>query len=159
MRHQTGSDHPASPPLSDEWPTLPTALPRHPVVADPKRNAHMHLQVQQTFATRKSSLGAVFLTLSGVLALLLQRGSLSWLTVLVWFGRWWPSVLLAAGFMLFVEWALDNYGTDLRPARRQLGALTVVGLICIVILGLAVTTFTDLSSRFLPHTNSFLMEN
>ena len=53
-------------------------------------------------------MGPLLLVGLGVIALLLQMGRLHWQTTLEWYARWWPLLLIAAGVLLMVEWALDQ---------------------------------------------------
>jgi DUF4097 and DUF4098 domain-containing protein YvlB len=71
----------------------------------------------------------------GLVFLMVSLGRISWTFSLDWFGRWWPAVLIFAGVVLLVEWALDQRRTDDRVGARTLGGGVVTLLIFIAIFG------------------------
>jgi DUF4097 and DUF4098 domain-containing protein YvlB len=56
-------------------------------------------------------------------------GRLSWGQSLEWYGRWWPAVLIAAGVVLLLEWAIDQ-----RESAADHGRVVGGGVICLLIL-------------------------
>ena len=54
-----------------------------------------------------SVVGPVILICVGVIALLLVTGHLDASSFSMWYGRWWPLLLIVAGLALLGEWALD----------------------------------------------------
>jgi len=81
------------------------------------------LRAQYRAARRYSVVGPLFLLLIGVVFLLLETGHLSWNSAMVWYGHWWPLLLIAAGLLMLAEWALNG--------RR--GALLGGGMVTLLI--------------------------
>ena len=89
----------------------------------------------------RSIVGPLLLVGMGVVALLLKMGRLHWQTAILWYGRWWPLLLIAAGALLVVEWAIDHArrqgaaaGTPSSYVQRRVGAgaiwlLVLAGLV------------------------------
>ncbi|SEG70604.1 Putative adhesin [Bryocella elongata] len=96
-------------------------------------------RVQRRALRRRSIVGPLVLVLLGVLFLLAQGGRISWGQLIEWYGRWWPIVLIAAGMILLLEWALDHSREDEQgqPAPgRILGAGVVLLLMCMAAVGI-----------------------
>lgn len=66
------------------------------------------LRAQARAARRYSVVGPLFLTLAGVVFLLIESGRLSWQHALLWYGHWWPLLLIGAGLLTLAEWALNG---------------------------------------------------
>jgi hypothetical protein len=86
---------------------------------------------------RRSIVGPLFLLALGIVFLMAQMGRLSYEQVAIWYGRWWPLVLVAAGLVLLAEWAIDHtLRSEDSPYRsRVLGGGVVVLLIFMAIAG------------------------
>ena len=92
---------------------------------------------QKRALRRTSALGPLLLVTVGIMFLLLETGSLPWQATTLWFGRWWPMVLIVAGFVLLGEWAVDSWRSgqaNLPLPRRTLG---VGGVFLLLLLTLA----------------------
>jgi DUF4097 and DUF4098 domain-containing protein YvlB len=95
------------------------------------------MRLQRRALRRTSIVGPVILLALGTVLLLVSLGRLSWVQSLEWFGRWWPAVLIFAGVVLLVEWALDQRSTDERAGSRTLGGGVVALLIFLAFFGVA----------------------
>ena len=94
------------------------------------------MRMQRRIARRGSIVGPLILLALGVTFLLVQTGTLSWSQSLLWFGQWWPAILIAAGLILLAEWALDQRRPSAGGART-LGGGVVLLLILVVLAGLS----------------------
>ncbi len=101
-----------------------------------QRALRYQLRAQRRALRRGSIVGPLLIVAVGVVLLLAQTGRLSCGQSLAWYGRWWPAVLIAAGIILLLEWALDQRSG--RPASvRVVGGGVVSSLILLAVLGLA----------------------
>ncbi len=66
------------------------------------------LRAQARAARRYSVVGPVFLLGLGVVLLLLETGRLSWPHFAIWYGHWWPLLLIGAGALMLAEWVLNG---------------------------------------------------
>ncbi len=89
---------------------------------------------------RNSILGPLMLVTIGILLLLLEMGNVHPDVFLLWMARWWPTILLGAGFVLLAEWAADTWVGGQRGAvlpRRSLGPGGVFLLVLVTLAGLS----------------------
>jgi DUF4097 and DUF4098 domain-containing protein YvlB len=94
----------------------------------------------QTRSFRRSSiLGPVIVLAIGVIFLLLRIGHIPFGQFLVWYGHWWPMLLVGAGVILVAEWALDQVPrADGAPhVRRGIGGGAIFLLLALAITGAA----------------------
>ena len=131
---------PFAPPVFDRR----TLKAQRRAAGEQARLQRAQLRMQMRAARRRSVLGPLLLVALGTVLLLLQTGRLRWNDTLVWLGRWWPAVLIAAGLIMVCEWFLDRRnvspaGIPLAP-RRFLGSGTVALLILLAIVGATVMT-------------------
>ncbi len=87
---------------------------------------------------RRSVTGPILLVAVGVLLLLLETGRLSWAAGLAWLSFWWPAVLIGAGLLMVLEWALDtglHRGDSARAPRRVLGGTASTLLFLVALAG------------------------
>jgi DUF4097 and DUF4098 domain-containing protein YvlB len=105
------------------------------------RMQRAQLRMQRRSLRRRSIVGPLILLGLGVVFLLSQLGKLSWGASMEWYARWWPAVLIVAGVLLLIEWAVDEASARQRPdgARqvRVIGGGVVALLIFLAVLGLA----------------------
>ena len=73
----------------------------------------------------------------GIVFLLAQMGRLSWTQSLEWYGRWWPMVLIAAGVVLLIEWAIDQRRVNRSGQARVVGGGVVFLLVLLALAGLS----------------------
>jgi DUF4097 and DUF4098 domain-containing protein YvlB len=95
------------------------------------------MRMQRRVARRGSIVGPLLLVALGVVFLLAQTGIISWSRTMLWYGRWWPAILIAAGLVLLAEWALDQRRQEVTGARpvRVMGGGVVLLLILLVLVG------------------------
>ena len=76
---------------------------------------------QQLRGMRRGSLvGPLLVIAIGIVFLLVQTGRISGHDLWLWYGRWWPALLVGAGIVMLLEWALDQYmHSDGTPVRRR----------------------------------------
>jgi DUF4097 and DUF4098 domain-containing protein YvlB len=76
---------------------------------------------QQLRGMRRGSIvGPLLVIAIGIVFLLVQTGRIAAHDLWLWYGRWWPALLVGAGIVMLLEWAFDQYmHTDERPLRRR----------------------------------------
>jgi DUF4097 and DUF4098 domain-containing protein YvlB len=110
-------------------------------------------RMQRRALRRRSVVGPLVLVLLGVLFLLAQAGRISWGQLVDWYGRWWPLVLIAAGIVLVMEWAIDHarHGDQDSPAPgRVLGAGVVFLLMFMAAIGICLR-YSDIGMEWKNH--------
>ncbi len=80
-----------------------------------------------------SVVGPIILIAIGIVGVLIYSGRIAPSGFWMWYGHWWPLLLIAAGLALLGEWALDLRRTT--PVRRSSGFVGI--LILLAILGFA----------------------
>lgn len=88
---------------------------------------------------RSSILGPLVLITIGVIFLLIQTGHLQSLRFWEWYGRFWPLLLVAAGAIMLLEWAYDQYmqsGSTQPHYRRRIGGGVFTLLVLLAVTGL-----------------------
>lgn len=95
------------------------------------------MKLQRRAMRRSSIVGPLILLALGSVLLLVSLGRMSFFYAMQWFGRWWPAVLIVAGLVLLLEWALDQRRADDTAGHRTLGGGVVALLIFLAFLGLA----------------------
>ena len=104
-----------------------------------KAQARMHyaqLRIQRRAMRRRSVVGPLVLLVAGVLFLLAQTGKLSLGHLAAWYESWWPMVLIAAGLVLLLEWAIDGRRVD--GQGRVVGTRTLGGGVIFLLILMAV---------------------
>jgi DUF4097 and DUF4098 domain-containing protein YvlB len=105
-----------------------------------QRALRYQLRAQRRSYRRGSVVGPLIILGIGILFLLAEIGRISWGQSLEWYSRWWPAVLIAAGFVLLLEWFLDQQRGTETGHVRVLGGGVVFLLILLVLTGLASRT-------------------
>ena len=100
---------------------------------------------------RTSILGPLIVLGAGILFLLIDLHRLPLVSVLDWYSRWWPLLLVAAGLVLVAEWAFDQrpQTEGALPVRRGVGGGTVLLLLVLAIAGLVLRAGRDHHDDFL----------
>jgi DUF4097 and DUF4098 domain-containing protein YvlB len=95
------------------------------------------LRAQRRSLRRGSILGPLIILSVGVVFLLAQMGRLSWGQSFEWYGRWWPAVLIVAGVVLLIEWAIDQQRDSATGHARAVGGGVIFLLILLALAGLS----------------------
>jgi len=106
--------------------------------------AQRDLYRQQMRANKRSSiLGPLVVIAIGVTFFVARLRSIPFSSFAIWFAHWWPVVLIVAGVLLVIEWAIDQHLSTSRgiPVRRGIGAGTVFLLILIALTGASIGAF------------------
>ena len=80
-----------------------------------------------------SVVGPIILVAVGVIALLVVTGHIAFESFRMWYGQWWPLLLIVAGLALLGEWALDLRRQT--PVRRSGSFIGILILLAILGLG------------------------
>ncbi|MGA8938591.1 MAG: DUF5668 domain-containing protein, partial [Acidobacteriaceae bacterium] len=102
-----------------------------------QRAVRHQLRAQRRGLRRGSIVGPLIILAVGIVFLLAQTGRLSWGQSFEWYGRWWPAVLIAAGVVLLLEWAIDQAFGRTSGSVRVVGGGVVFLLILLAIAGLS----------------------
>lgn len=102
-----------------------------------QRALRHQLQAQRRSLRRGSIVGPLMILAVGIVFLLAQTGRLSWGQSFEWYGRWWPAVLIAAGVVLLLEWAIDQAFGRTSGNVHVVGGGVVFLLILLAIAGLS----------------------
>lgn len=133
----------ASPPMAPPLDRRAMKVQRRAIAEQAKRQRYASRASLRT-SRRRSVVGPLLLLMLGVVLLLNQAGWLYWQSTLAWVGRWWPAVLILAGCVMVLEWALDRRVAEghFRP-RRVLGGGTVMLLILLGAAGAGIKTVSN----------------
>jgi hypothetical protein len=131
------------PPNYGQYPPNPTAYNRdvwkaqQRAIKQQARAQRDLARMQMRAMRRRSIVGPLFLLALGIVFLLGQTGRLSYAQAALWYSRWWPLVLVAAGMVLLTEWAIDHSirASDSPYRGRALGGGVVVLLVLLAIAG------------------------
>lgn len=90
---------------------------------------------------RGSIVGPLLLVAIGIVFLLIQTGRIGANQFWVWYGRFWPLVLIGIGVLMLAEWAVDHYvrSSDTPPVRRSAGGVVFL----VILLALISFAYTD----------------
>jgi Putative adhesin len=131
---------PPGPPYGGDWKYQRQVLKQQARVQRDMLKAQRDAYRYQIRGLRRSSiLGPILLISFGVLFLLVQIGHMHAERLWDWYGRFWPFLLVAAGIVLLVEWAVDQHiqADPTQPRyRRRLGGGVFTLLFFLVITGL-----------------------
>ena len=103
-----------------------------------KAQARLHyaqLRMQRRAMRRRSIVGPLVLLIGGVLFLMAPTGNISLGHLAAWYESWWPMVLIAAGLVLLLEWAIDSRRVD--AAGRPIGTRTLGGGVIFLLIVMA----------------------
>src|SRR6266702_3951034 len=120
---------------------------------DAFRAQRQQMRYQMRSMRRGSVLGPIVLISVGVVFLLIQTGRIDHQRFMDWYGNWWPLLLVAAGILVFAEWALDQFllrDPQRPPYRRSFGGAVVLLLVVLCVAGAAVRIHGDRGRFFGP---------
>lgn len=89
---------------------------------------------------RGSILAPVLLITVGIVFLLIQTGHIDRTHFWSWYAQWWPLLLVAAGVVVLLEWALDQYHMrqpDAPQYRRSFGGGVTLLVFVFIFTGIA----------------------
>ena len=161
---------PPPPPYAPSAPAPPRTTPTWDRRALKQQRRAAKLQFEQGIALqraqlraarRTSVLGPSLLLAIGIIFLLLELGKLQPDDASAWLAHWWPLVLVAAGFVLLLEWAADTWisaqrGTPALP--RRVGAGTSLLLTLLVLIGAALLAVQNRPTWLMPYWNPDLTD-
>jgi DUF4097 and DUF4098 domain-containing protein YvlB len=116
---------------------------------------------QRRALRRRSIVGPIMVVLIGVVFLLIQTGHVGRGSFWMWYGHWWPLLLVGVGVILLIEWAIDQRRTpdpQLPYARRSVGGGVIF---FIILLALSGPVFRGIQSghRLFSHGMPFNPDN
>lgn len=77
-----------------------------------------------------SVVGPIILVAIGIVGLLIYSDRISAANFWVWYGHWWPTLLILAGLAMLGEWALDlRRSTPVRRGGSYIGLLILVAFV------------------------------
>ena len=121
--------------------------------------AQRDLYRYQSRAYRRSSiLGPLMVLAAGIIILLIRMGRIPLGEFSLWYGRWWPVLLVGAGLILVAEWVFDQSQSnpDGTPyVRRGIGGGAIVLIIFLAISGAMVSHVRNLRDNF---ANTFSLD-
>jgi DUF4097 and DUF4098 domain-containing protein YvlB len=130
------SAYPPPPPPYNPYTARAQARAQRQAARAQRRALILQARMQRRSQRRGSVLGPLLILSLGIVFLLAQLGHLSWAWSLDWFARWWPAVLIAAGLVLLLEWAIDQRRQA--AGARSLGGGVIFLLIMLALAGLTI---------------------
>jgi hypothetical protein len=130
---------PPGPPYGNDWKYQRRVLKEQARAQRDVFRAQREAYRYQARSLRRSSiLGPLVLITIGVIFLLVQTGHLQAYRLWDWYARFWPFLLVAAGVILLLEWAFDQYSQS-DPAqpryRRRVGGGVFTILLLLALTG------------------------
>ncbi|HEX4577118.1 MAG TPA: DUF4097 family beta strand repeat-containing protein [Edaphobacter sp.] len=130
---------PPGPPFGNDWKYQRQVLKDQARIQRDMLRAQREAYRYQTRSLRRSSiLGPLVLITIGIVFLLVQTGRLQGYRLWDWYARFWPFLLVAAGVIMLLEWAYDQYAQSdsTRPRyRRRVGGGVFTLLVLLAITG------------------------
>jgi DUF4097 and DUF4098 domain-containing protein YvlB len=131
------------------------------ILRDQARAQRVQYRYQMRGMRRRSIVGPVFVILIGVVFLLVQAGRLHGDQLWMWYGRWWPLILVVVGVVLLIEWGIDQ----VRPRdpqqpylRRSIGGGVISLIVLLTVAGVFLNGVHD-RHNFLAHRLSLNPDN
>ena len=112
---------PPGPPYGNDWKYQRRMMKEQARMQRDVLRAQQQAYRQQLRGMRRGSIvGPLLVIAIGVIFLLVQTGHMSGHDLWLWYGRWWPALLVGAGIVMLLEWAFDQYlHTGETPLRRR----------------------------------------
>jgi len=133
---------PPGPPYGNDWRYQRRVMKDQARLQRDMLRAQQQAYRQQLRGMRRGSvLGPLMVIAIGIVFLLVQMGRIPAHDLWLWYGRWWPALLVGAGLVMLLEWAFDQYThvgeTPLR--RRSIGGGVFTLLLLLGIAGIFVS--------------------
>ena len=133
---------PPGPPYGNDWRYQRRVMKDQARLQRDMLRAQQQAYRQQLRGMRRGSvLGPLMVIAIGIVFLLVQMGRIPAHDLWLWYGRWWPALLVGAGLVMLLEWAFDQYThvgeTPLR--RRSIGGGVFTLLLLLGIAGILVS--------------------
>src|SRR5580704_10010721 len=112
---------PPGPPYGNDWKYQRRVMKDQARMQRDMLRAQQQAYRQQLRSMRRGSvLGPLMVIAIGVVFLLVQTGRIAGHDLWLWYGRWWPALLVGAGLVMLLEWAVDQYlHSGETPLRRR----------------------------------------
>jgi DUF4097 and DUF4098 domain-containing protein YvlB len=142
MANQTPPYPPPGPPYGNDWKYQRRLMKEQARMQRDMLRAQQQAYRQQLRGMRRGSIvGPLMVIAIGIVFLLVQTGRIAGHDLWLWYGRWWPALLVGAGLVMLLEWAVDQYlhsgETPLR--RRSIGGGVFTLLLLFGIAGIFVS--------------------
>ena len=101
---------PPGPPYGDDWKYQRRIMKEQARMQRDVLRAQQQAYRQQLRGMRRGSVvGPLLVIVLGIVFLLVQMGHISGHDLWLWYGRWWPALLVGAGIVMLLEWSFDQY--------------------------------------------------
>ncbi|HEY6412470.1 MAG TPA: DUF4097 family beta strand repeat-containing protein [Edaphobacter sp.] len=151
---------PPGPPYGNDWKYQRHVMKEQARLQRDMLRAQQYAYRQQLRGMRRGSIvGPLLVIVIGIVFLLVQMGHISGHDLWLWYGRWWPALLVGAGLVMLLEWAFDQYmhsGETPLP-RRSIGGGVFTLLLLFGLAGIFVSGVRD--GRFFGKTMNFDQDN
>lgn len=136
---------PPGPPYGNDWKYQRRMMKeRARIQRDMLRAQAAAFHYRARAARRGSIIGPIIVIAIGIVFLLVQMGRLDSGQVWDWYGHWWPVLLIGAGVVMFLEWAVDQYilSDPNQPVyRRRMGGGVFSLLLLLILVGIVFSGF------------------
>jgi Putative adhesin/Domain of unknown function (DUF5668) len=146
MANQPPPYPPPGPPYGSDWKYQRRLMKEQARMQRDVLRAQQQAYRQQLRGMRRGSIvGPLLVIAIGIIFLLVQTGHMSGHDLWLWYGHWWPVLLVGAGIVMLLEWAVDQYmhtgETPLR--RRSIGGGVFTLLLLLGLAGIFVSGMRD----------------
>ena len=146
---------PPGPPYGNDWKYQRRMMKEQArVQRDMLRAQAAALRYRARAARRGSIIGPIIVIAIGIVFLLVQMGRLDSRQVWDWYGHWWPVLLIGAGIVMFLEWAVDQYilSDPNQPVyRRRMGGGVFSLLLLLILVGIVFSGLRRGNGPFFGH--------
>jgi DUF4097 and DUF4098 domain-containing protein YvlB len=151
---------PPGPPYGNDWKYQRRIMKEQARMQRDVLRAQQQAYRQQLRGMRRGSIvGPLLVIAIGIVFLLVQTGHISSHDLWLWYGRWWPALLVGAGLVMLLEWAFDQYmhTGDAPIRRRSIGGGVFTLLLLFGLAGIFVSGVRD--GRFFGKTMNIDQNN
>jgi DUF4097 and DUF4098 domain-containing protein YvlB len=112
---------PPGPPYGNDWKYQRRVMKEQARMQRDVLRMQQQAYRQQLRGMRRGSIvGPLLVIAIGIIFFLVQTGHMSGHDLWLWYGHWWPVLLVGAGIVMVLEWAFDQYMyTGETPMRRR----------------------------------------